>query len=176
MQLLSFLQTAVLAYFAVTSIAAPINTGDVAVDIREIAVKRVPALPTVEECKGQLNIAPDSTLFYSGPGGYGAKARDAIKARSYLAGYKILAQMWRDPSWQNQWQNDAQASKQFFAICSQALAEASSGTIYVLLQQQPGLDWESGTVWDTKEWPNIRNDAKVIRINPDNDVQETIKG
>ncbi|KAI4859379.1 hypothetical protein F4820DRAFT_439979 [Hypoxylon rubiginosum] len=176
MHLLSFLKTAVLASFAITSIALPINTGDVAVDIRGIADKRAPPLPTVEECKAQLNVASDSTLFYSGPSGYAGKARQAIKARDYLKAYKILGQMWKNPSWQNQWQNDEQASKDFFDICSQALAEASSGTVYVLLPEDKARNWQSGTVWDRKEWPNIPSNAKVIRINPDNETQETIKG
>ena len=37
-------------------------------------------LPTVAECKDQLNVAKDTSLFYSGPGSYAGKAKAWIKA------------------------------------------------------------------------------------------------
>ncbi|KAK7959638.1 uncharacterized protein PG986_004492 [Apiospora aurea] len=95
-------------------------------------------------------------------------------------GYKILAQKWITPNWQDQWQSDEQASKEFFDICSQALAEMATGTAYVLLPKvaanETGKDWFPGTVWADYEWPNIPAGVTVIRINPDDPAyQETIR-
>lgn len=174
MHLLSFLQAAVVASLALTSIASPINTGGISVDIHEIAEKRT-TLPTVEECKAQLNVAKDTTLFYSGPGGYASKARKAIKARSELKGYQILAMKWKDSSWQNTWMNDEATSKEFFNICSRALAEKTSGTAYVMLPKDTGTNWQSGTVWDKYEWDYIPKSVKVIRINPDDDDTDVVR-
>lgn len=36
---------------------------------------RTPPLPTVIECKAQLKLDKDTSLFYSGPGGYVRKAK-----------------------------------------------------------------------------------------------------
>lgn len=178
----SFLKNALLASLALTSFASPIAPNDdlATFDIREAAAgKRAPTppLPTIQDCKDHLSVSKDSTLFYSGPGGYAKQAREAIKTRDYLKNYKILATSWTDPNWQNQWQNDEQAAKDFFNICSQALAELSSGTVYTLLPAGSGTNWQAGTVWADFEWPNIPANAKVIRINPDDPAhRETIKG
>ena len=38
-----------------------------------------------------------------------------------------------------------------------------------------GTEWEEETVWDKYEWPNLGSAVtEVIRVNPDNDDQETI--
>ncbi|KAI0172912.1 hypothetical protein GGR52DRAFT_428207 [Hypoxylon sp. FL1284] len=182
MQLLSFLKTAVLASLAVTSIAVPVpvNTGDVSIDSRELIDKRTPPVPTVEQCKEQLNVAPNTSMFYSGPGSYAAKALKAINdsnGRPYLEGYKLLSRMWKDSKFPDQWQDDAAASKEFFDNASQAMAELTSGTAYVMLPQDEGTNWYSGSVWDRKEWPNIPEDVRVIRINPNNlDTQVVPRG
>ncbi|KAI0182775.1 hypothetical protein EV127DRAFT_448818 [Xylaria flabelliformis] len=176
----SFLKNVLLASLAATSLAVPIHDNPISLDIREVAVGKrgkTPPLPSVQDCKDHLKVEKDTTLFYSGPGGYAKKARDAIKHRDYLKGYKILGQLWTDSKWQDQWQNDEQASKDFFNICSKALAELSTGTSYVLLPKGKGHEWQSGTVWDKFEWPNIPSATKVIRIDPDNAKdEETIKG
>ncbi|KAK8062484.1 hypothetical protein PG997_014581 [Apiospora hydei] len=166
----SLFKTALLASLAFTTLASPINKG-----LAEIEVRDTPPLPTVDECKDQLK--DGDTLFYSGPSGYASKARQAIKSRDYLEGYEILAQKWKDSNWQNQWQNDEQASKDFFNICSQALAEKAEGTAYVMLPSDTeGTDFHPNTVWTDFEWPHIPDGVKVIRINPDDaDDQETIK-
>ena len=137
-----------------------------------------PPLPTVDECKAQLNLAKDTSLFYAGPNGYAKKAREWIKADQSRKNYQIMGQKWKDSSWQNQWQKDPDISKKFFDICSQAMAEGSSGTVYVMLPSDTkGKDWHKGTVWDEYEWPHLGSGvSKVIRVNPDNNDQETIKG
>ncbi|KAI1277756.1 hypothetical protein F5Y07DRAFT_398309 [Xylaria sp. FL0933] len=90
---------------------------------------------------------------------------------------RILGQLWTDSKWQDQWQNDEKASKEFFNICSQALAELSTGISYVLLPPGKGEDWQKGTVWDKFEWSNLPSNTKVIRIDPDSAKnKETIKG
>ena len=167
-----------LAFFATAVFTAPIPDDELdPEDVAFGAQGNTPALPSVQDCKDHLNIPSDTTLFYSGPGGYAKKAKDKIKNVDALKNYKILSQMWTDPKWQDQWQNDEQASKDFFNICSQAVAEASSGTAYVLLPPGKGTDWKKGTVWDGYEWPNLGSGVtKVIRINPDNTDEEVIKG
>jgi hypothetical protein len=176
----SFLKNALLASLVVSGLAIPVQDDHASLDIRVVAQGKrgkTPPLPTVQDCKDHLKVEKDTTLFYSGPGGYAKKARDAIKDRDYLKGYKILGQLWTDNTWQNQWQNDEDASKKFFDICSQALAEISTGTSYVLLPKGKGKDWQKGTVWDEYEWPHIPSNTKVIRINPeDKNDKETIKG
>ncbi|KAI1754931.1 hypothetical protein F4782DRAFT_492057 [Xylaria castorea] len=178
----SFLKNTLLACLAVTSLAVPIHDDPTTLDIRVAALGKrgkTPPLPSIQDCKDHLKVEKDTTLFYSGPGGYAKKARDAIKDkhRDYLKGYKILGQLWTDNKWQDQWQNDEKASVDFFNICSQALAELSTGTSYVLLPEGKGKDWKKGTVWDKFEWPHVPSGTKVIRIDPKNAKDmETIKG
>ena len=138
----------------------------------------VPKLPSVSDCKAQLKMGDDTSLFYSGPGSYAGKAKKWRNADKSRSSYKILGEKWVDPKWQDKWQNDETVSKEFFNICSQAMAEASSGTVYVMLPSDTkGTDWHKGTVWDKFEWPNLGSGVtKVIRVNPDNDNSETIKG
>lgn len=174
-----------LTFFATVILASPIPDGELArrdddeLDPSDVAFGTqavTPPPPSIQDCKDHLNTAQDTSLFYSGPGGYAGKARQKIKDVSKLNNYKILAMLWTDPSWQNPWQNDEQASKDFFNICSQAMAEASSGTVYVLLPKGSGTDWKKDTVWDLYEWPNLGSGVtKVIRINPDNTDEEVIK-
>lgn len=61
-------------------------------------------------------------------------------------------------------------------MCSQA--EESSGTVYVMLPSDTkGREWMAGTVWDVYEFPALEQNLKVkklIRVNPDNDVQEIL--
>lgn len=46
-----------------------------------------------------------------------------------------------------------------------------------MLPDGKGHNWHKGTVWDEHEWPNLgAGVTKVIRVNPDNNNQETIKG
>ena len=161
---LYLLKAAIVGSLAIVSLAnpLPVEEDDAAgLDIRIRSLgKRAPTppLPTVDECKAQLTVAKDTSLFYSGPGGYAKKARDAIKdpKRPYLAKYKILGQMWKDPAWQNQWQNDEAASVKFFDICSQAMAKASTGTVYTLLPDGTGTNWQAGTVWAREEVSNCQ--------------------
>ncbi|KAI1345682.1 hypothetical protein F5Y01DRAFT_308855 [Xylaria sp. FL0043] len=175
-----FLKNTLLACLAVSCLAIPIHDDSADLDIRVAAEGKhgnTPPLPTVQECKNHLKVTKDTTLFYPGPGGYAKKARDAIKIRDYLNGYKILGPLWTDSKWQDQWQNDEKARKEFFNICSQALAELSTGISYVLLPPGKGEDWQKGTVWDKFEWPNLPSNTKVIRIDPDSAKnKETIKG
>ncbi|KAI6080858.1 hypothetical protein F4821DRAFT_275617 [Hypoxylon rubiginosum] len=128
---------------------------------------RTLAPPTVDACKAQLKVPPDTTLFYSGGPTYYQMAIDAINTREYLDGYEIMAQKWRDETWKDPWLVDEDLSRQFWDICSRALAEATSGVAYVLLPKGTGTHWANGTVWDRMEWPNIADEVAVIRINPD---------
>jgi len=59
--------------------------------------------------------------------------------------------------------------KQFWENASQALAEEAKDTVYVLLPKGSGDDWLKTTVWARKEWPNLNQAKKIVRINPDDE-------
>lgn len=163
----------------VLSTPAPSASGDISTffdKINVISRRENPPLPSIKDIQDHLNVPKDVSLFYSGPGGYAKKARDWAKRSN--SGYKILAQLWTDSKYQDKWQDDPDLSKQFFNLASQAMAELSSGIVYVMLPSKTkGTDWQKDTVWDKYEWPNLPSAVtEVIRINPDNDDQETIKG
>lgn len=143
--------------------------------VNDLYIRETPPVPSVEEIKKHLNVAKDRSLFYSGPGGYAKKARDWAKGKKN--GYKVLVQLWKDSKYPDPWQNDEDTSTEFFNRASQAMAELSSGTVFVMLPSDTnGNDWKAGTVWDKYEWPNLRSAVTtVIRVNPDNDKHETIK-
>ena len=157
-------------------VPTPAPSGNVSLDAaNDIHGRLTPAVPDVEEIKKHLDVAKDISLFYSGPGGYAKIARDWAKSKNNQ--YKILGQLWKDARYPDPWQNDPDASEKFFNLASQALAGLSSGTVYVILPSDTkGKDWKVGTVWDKYEWPSLTPDVtKVIRVNPDNDNEETIK-
>ena len=133
-------------------------------------------LPSIQDIKDHLNVPKDVSLFYSGPGSYAKQALDWAKKNN--SGYKILSQLWTDPNYQNKWQKDEDTSTKFFNLASQAMAELSSGIVYVMLPSDTkGTDWKKDTVWAEYEWPNLGSAVKeVVRVNPENDDQETIKG
>lgn len=163
----------------VLSTPAPSVSGDRSAffgNINVISRRANPPLPSIQDIKDHLNVPKDVSLFYSGPGGYAKKARDWAKKKN--SGYKILGQLWTDPNYQSKWQNDEDLSKQFFNLASQAMAELSDGIVYVMLPDDTkGTDWNKDTVWAKYEWPNLGSAVtKVVRVNPDNDNQETIKG
>lgn len=116
------------------------------------------------------------SLFYSGPGSYANKAKKWAKKRNN--GYKILGQLWQDSSYPDTWQNDPDDSEKFFNAAPQAMAEVSAGKIYVMLPSDTtGTDWHKDTVWNNYEWPNLgAGVTQVIRVNPDNEDEELIKG
>lgn len=118
----------------------------------------------------------NKALFYSGPGGYAKKANDLAKK----TGRKLLKDFWIDSKYPDAWQNDIDASKQFFDNASAAMAQVSSGVVYVLLPSDTkGTKWNQDTVWAREEWPNLGNGknpavTKIVRVNPDNSNEETI--
>ncbi|KAI2769944.1 hypothetical protein F4815DRAFT_504969 [Daldinia loculata] len=135
------------------------------------------SLPTLDECLAEINVLPNTTIFYSGPG-YHLKVAEAIESRSYLKGYRLLVKSWRDPSWPDAWQFHPEETEQtkFWDVCSQALALTTKGTAYVMLPRGNDTEWTKGTTWDRVEWPNLAPGVKVIRIDPDNpEYQEIIK-
>lgn len=65
-----------------------------------------------------------------------------------------------------------------FTLASQAMAKLSSGIVYIMLtSDSQGTHWLEETEWNKQERPNLDLAVtEVIRVNPDNDDQETIKG
>ncbi|KAK6836574.1 hypothetical protein PG987_007069 [Apiospora arundinis] len=200
----SFFKTALLASLAFNTLAAPvINNGDAVTEL-EIRgwphrSKTPPNSPPNSPAKsppikgGKKEIPPGThpqlkrgkPLFYSGPNSYAKLARDAIKDtknRPYLQGYSVLADMFVDKTWADDWNNDFAKNDILWDVCSQALAEISTGTVYVILPRNEdksngGTTWHAGTRWDRFEWPHIPAGVKVIRINPeDPKQQDQIKG
>ncbi|KAI9781209.1 MAG: hypothetical protein M1816_002469 [Peltula sp. TS41687] len=91
-------------------------------------------LPSVSECKDHLNVAKDTSLFYSGPFGYAKRAKDWAKSKNN--GYKLLSQQWTESGWPAKWQ----------------YTELSAGTVYVMLPaDSSGTNWPEKTVWDRVE-------------------------
>ncbi|PVI04900.1 hypothetical protein DM02DRAFT_624681 [Periconia macrospinosa] len=133
-------------------------------------------LATIADCKAQMTVGKDTTLFYSVV--RSQVARDTIEKYPYLKNYVTLRSRWKNPKWPDQFTvgvSDTTAKK-FWDTASQALAEMSSGTAYVLLPAGKGTEWKKGTVWDRVEWPNLPKGLKVIRINPDDpNAQEVIR-
>ncbi|KAK7995267.1 hypothetical protein PG990_014040 [Apiospora arundinis] len=185
----SFFKTALLASLAFNTLAAPvINNGDAVTELEirgwpHRGQEGDPPAPTVADCKAQLKRG--KPLFYSGPNSYAKLARDAIKDtknRPYLQGYSVLADMFVDKTWADDWNNDFVKNEILWDVCSQALAEISTGTVYVILPRNEdksngGTTWYAGTRWDRFEWPHIPAGVKVIRINPeDPKQQDQIKG
>lgn len=168
--------------FALGVLSAPVESlKDASLKDVKVIKREAPPLPSIDEIKQQLSVGKDTSLFYSGPGGYNRKARDWAKKKKN--GYKILAQNWKDASWQDKWQNDENASVKFFDLASTAMAELSAGIVYVMLPSDTkGTNWQSDTVWDRAEWPYLRmekgkenpNVEKIIRVNPNNEDEETI--
>lgn len=70
------------------------------------------------------------------------------------------------------------SSEIFFKLASQAMAELSSGVIYIMVPSNTqGTDWWYNSLWNLIKWSNIGPAVtQVIRVNPDTDHQETIKG
>ncbi|KAF5376869.1 hypothetical protein D9615_007262 [Tricholomella constricta] len=138
----------------------------------------VSTAPSVQELKKHLSVSPSKVLFYSGPGGYIDRAR----ARAAKMGLKILEDSWKVKTYPDTFQaslSPAEMSK-FWDNASQALAELSSGTIYVLVPEDTvGTNFFSKAIWARIEWPSLQKNsavAKVVKIFPENDKQEIIKG
>ncbi|KAF9535936.1 hypothetical protein CPC08DRAFT_93900 [Agrocybe pediades] len=130
-----------------------------------------------------MNVLPNTSLFYScnelGEGSC-KQARDWAKAKH--PEYKVLAQMWKNSAYPNPWQTDEPTSKAFFDVASQAMAELSSGKVYVILgpwTQADGKDWYAGSVWARKEWPALLSNSAatpIIRVNAATSAEIKIKG
>ncbi|KAF8060772.1 hypothetical protein FPV67DRAFT_1705482 [Lyophyllum atratum] len=136
------------------------------------------AVPSVQEMKSHLSISPNKVLFYSGPGGY----IDLARKKAASMGLRILEDSWKDKKFPDKYQaglGPAEMQK-FWDNASQALAQASSGTVHVLLPADTvGTNFFKGAIWARIEWGALqRNGAvtKVIKINPDNKEEEVIKG
>ena len=131
--------------------------------------------PSVSECKKHLSVAADTSLFQSGPGTAKA-AMDWIKKGGHGTGYKLLRSQWTDPKYPDQFQQDPTESDLFWDHCSQAFAELSTGTAYVMLPKGQGTTWHAGSRWDRFEWPHLgAGVTRVVRLDPDFD-EEVIQG
>lgn len=86
-------------------------------------------------------------------------------------GNKILSLLWTDSRYH------ADVSEEFFNLASRAMAELSSGIIYIMLPSDTqGTGWWYESLWNLYEWPSLGSAVtEVIRVNPDNNHQETNK-
>ncbi|KAK8024632.1 hypothetical protein PG993_012698 [Apiospora rasikravindrae] len=86
--------------------------------------------PTVEHCKQVIEMERDTTLFHSGGMGKGGFLSQVLQEkRPYLHGYAPLCQKHTSHDFSEIYKYNPQA----WSNLSQALAEISSGTAYVLL-------------------------------------------
>jgi hypothetical protein len=186
------LQTLLLALAAISSVAAsPIDVDSIATVEDSLVTKRgnclgkpcppsprpgTPAArpaalvaPTAEECAGHINMGP--ALFWSGQGNFNQYSQDALK-RSYLHGYKVLNQMFKDHAYMTKYDSstDAAVKQAFWENCSKALALGQTGTAYVLLPAlghgEAVTHWFQQSIWARIEYPNLKHATKLIRINP----------
>lgn len=118
----------------------------------------------------------DRALFYCGPVGHASKAIQWAKRENN--GCKPLCQLWTNKKYPDAWQYSMDSSEIFFKLASQAMAELSSGVIYIMVPSNTqGTDWWYNSVWNLIKWSNIGPAVtQFIRVNPDTDHQETIKG
>ncbi|KAI1842266.1 hypothetical protein JX265_006893 [Neoarthrinium moseri] len=192
MKLSAVLAHAVLLFSSLGA-AAPIDGYDDALDVRAVGdspdlpsglvarAKKTEPMPSLDTFKAQFkDIGPDTCLFYSGVFIGGPSEKNVMElrdSRSYLHGYRILKETWKDESYTKLAGKVKPSAKAFFAQASMALAQECEGVVYVLLGDGSGQNWPSGTIWANQEWPNLRRGAgvtKVIRLNEKNDNQETI--
>jgi cell division septation protein DedD len=133
-------------------------------------------IPTVAEIKKQLKPTKNNCVFYSGPGGYSAKAQQWANKKKN--GYRTLSALWLDQDWRDPYVKTPTNAEIFNGRASEAMARSCSGTVYVMLPTDTkGLNWRKGTVWDKDEYPNLSSAVtKLIRINPENDDEEVLKG
>ncbi|KAF9467058.1 hypothetical protein BDZ94DRAFT_1233247 [Collybia nuda] len=143
-------------------------------DLSSIGKDEIISVPTTAEIKTHMHTQAEmrnTSLFYSGPGGY----RDKALALGMKIGRHILTDFFLDPHYPDQWSTN---NTKFWDNASRAMAQLSSGTAYVLLPSDTtGQIWFMGTVWDRVEWPTLlMNQAvdAIVRVNPDNDKHETI--
>ena len=196
MRLHNFTELVLLVLFAISAICAPISftkpdLSDAArlegrgLDSLSIEIRaQKPPLPTAEELKNKLRV--EKSLFYTGRDQDGrVTSKTAHKWGKDNGNYKILEDSWNPDGWpsikdangnyNNKW------GKLFFDPASQAFAEKSKGTVYVMLPQGIGGekdDWDTKSVWARVEWPALQKNTaveKVIRIDHDGKNQVTIK-
>ncbi|KAH0578946.1 hypothetical protein H2248_003129 [Termitomyces sp. 'cryptogamus'] len=118
--------------------------------------KATTSQPDIKEIKKHIHIGPDESLFYSGPNGYMKLAGKQAKKMHK----KILDMAWTDRDLFNTRQNKA-----FWNNTSQAFAELSSGTVYVLLPEDIGINnFHNGTVWKEVEWPTLQQNLQVTKV------------
>jgi len=138
--------------------------------------------PTTEVMKPQLTINVGTSLFYSGLD-QGVSLKQVRKwADDHGGGYKILADSWKSEQWREaQLAKTAKTKKKsFWNNASEAMAQLSSGRVYVILPPGVGVhtdDYPKST-WSDFEWPALKSNSRVtsvIRIDPDGKNPVSIK-
>ncbi|KAF4621995.1 hypothetical protein D9613_009560 [Agrocybe pediades] len=170
--------SALISLFVLSSgiFATPLPVAKAGLD--ELVVREPPPIPSLAEVKAKLDVLPNTSLFYSSHKGIGTDEQAKAWAKEYHPEYKILAQMWKDPAYPNPWATDPATSKKFFDVASQAMAELSSGKVYVFQgpwTQADGKDWYAGSTWARKEWPALLLNKAVTSIIRVNAVNPEIK-
>ncbi|KAF9552383.1 hypothetical protein CPC08DRAFT_714662 [Agrocybe pediades] len=136
--------------------------------------------------KRHLRVLPDTSLFYSSNQKITTGPRSEQQAQAWARGnhptYKILKDMWTDSRYLRPWMKTDKV-KDFFDVASKAMAELSSGTVYIFMggawSQADGKDWYDQSVWARIEWPALQtnhNVHTVYRVNSDTGATIKIKG
>jgi hypothetical protein len=119
----------------------------------------------------QMNVEPNTSLFYSG-----VTSKHAIAWRAKSRQYKLLSETYKKPRWEDQWVNDADAHYEFVCRASCAFARLSAGVVCVVLPNDgSSSDRTPGSTWYNHEWPYLRNEPgkenakveRVLRLSPD---------
>ena len=159
-----------LTIFSSWTVAAPLPVPEPEAQ-NLVARSPPPPIPTLEQIKQQLNVPPGESLFYSCDKNNLGSCKQAKEwAKKNHPSLKVLTQLWVNRRYPDTWQADPHVSKNFWDVASQAMAEKSSGTVYVVLgpwKSSDGKDWWAGSVWARKEWPALianRAVTSVIRV------------
>ena len=144
-------------------------------------------VPSVQELKTKLmRVVPNKSLFFSGPTINGVQYK--TKAGKYAAkhGLKVIEDLFSNPEtfapfdYGLRLDMPVADKNKFWDNASQAMAELSEGTAYVLLPKEMEKGkYFAGTVWERIESKALENNPKVttlIHVNPDNDDKKAFKG
>ena len=127
-------------------------------------------LPTVQLLAHRMRrlARPDKSLFFSGPGDY------EFTARLYAQEHDLNVLVdFTDPTLTEEATDvGGPVLTEYWRRVSQAYSEVTTGKAYLLLPGDPqtlGAAWYRGTIWDTVEWPILRDSSavtQILRINP----------
>ena len=138
-------------------------------------------VPTITKIKEHFNVEglPNTALFWSSCGtGVGDTWKDLSNAYANSVHRLTLDLMWKD-AWYEQFirANSTDGDvREFWNRASEAMADISSGVVYVLLPPTGGpRTWSECSTWNLVEYPVLitkGNVNKICRVNYNSNTEE----